>query len=240
MFEDNLNLLSERLLTISEYNYYKLSEADDEAVDPNNVASNEDSEEEVQMPEDEETDDQSLADLENVDTQDDTTDVEQTNDGNTEEVEIDVTDIVSKQEALSQSIQDINQKLESALSNLKNMDSSISTLKTDMVNNLGTVVSNLETTKKDLEQEFKKRNPTPEEKLELRSMSSYPYNLKLSDYWTPTFQHSDSLKNVDANISKDSKYDISNKSEEEDEKEEYIIRKKDLMGFNDYDVKNSF
>jgi hypothetical protein len=35
-----------------------------------------------------------------------------------------------------------------------------------------------------LEKEIVKRNPTPVEKLEMRSLSSYPYNIKLSDYWS--------------------------------------------------------
>ena len=34
-----------------------------------------------------------------------------------------------------------------------------------------------------LEKEIVKRNPTPVEKLEMRSLDSYPYNIKLSDYW---------------------------------------------------------
>jgi hypothetical protein len=35
-----------------------------------------------------------------------------------------------------------------------------------------------------LEKELEKRAPTPEEKIEMRSLSSYPYNLKLTDFWS--------------------------------------------------------
>lgn len=35
----------------------------------------------------------------------------------------------------------------------------------------------------DLEKEIVKRNPTPIEKLEMQSLHSFPYSVKLSDYW---------------------------------------------------------
>ena len=50
----------------------------------------------------------------------------------------------------------------------------------------------------DLEKEIVKRNPTPVEKLEMRSLSSFPYNIKLSDYWSE----------------KEGPYDVNNKEEE--------------------------
>ena len=35
----------------------------------------------------------------------------------------------------------------------------------------------------DLRNEFEKRNPTQTEKLNLRSLDSYPFKVKLTDYW---------------------------------------------------------
>jgi hypothetical protein len=35
----------------------------------------------------------------------------------------------------------------------------------------------------DLEKEIEKRNPTPVERLEMRSMDSFPYSVKLTDFW---------------------------------------------------------
>ena len=71
-----------------------------------------------------------------------------------------------------------------------------------------------------LEKEIVKRNPTPVEKLEMRSMSSYPYNIKLTDYW----------KDVDG-------YDATG----EEEPKEYILTKDDVdSGFTDSSIKSSF
>jgi hypothetical protein len=58
-----------------------------------------------------------------------------------------------------------------------------------------------------LEKELVKRNPTPVEKLEMRSLSSYPYNIKLSDYWSD----------------KEGQYDVMNK-----EPKEYVLTKDDV------------
>ena len=34
-----------------------------------------------------------------------------------------------------------------------------------------------------LEKEIERRNPTPVERLEMRSLSSFPYSVKLTDFW---------------------------------------------------------
>jgi hypothetical protein len=59
----------------------------------------------------------------------------------------------------------------------------------------------------DLEKEIVKRNPTPVEKLEMRSLSSYPYNIKLSDYWSD----------------KEGQYDVM-----DDKEKEYVLTKDDV------------
>lgn len=72
----------------------------------------------------------------------------------------------------------------------------------------------------DLEREIIKRNPTPVEKLEMRSLSSYPYSQKLTDYWAE----------------KEGPYDVMN-----NEKEEYVLTKDDVdSGYSENNIKNSF
>jgi hypothetical protein len=72
-----------------------------------------------------------------------------------------------------------------------------------------------------LEKEIVKRNPTPVEKLEMRSLSSFPYNIKLSDYW----------KDVDG-------YDAIRKDKEP---EEYVLTQDDVdSGYIDSSIKQSF
>jgi hypothetical protein len=71
-----------------------------------------------------------------------------------------------------------------------------------------------------LEKELVKRNPTPVEKLEMRSLSSYPYNIKLSDYWSD----------------KEGQYDVMNK-----EPKEYVLTKDDIDNeFSYSQIKDTF
>jgi len=49
----------------------------------------------------------------------------------------------------------------------------------DQVSGMDQVIGKIE----NLEKEIEKRNPTPVEKLEMRSMDSFPYSIKLTDYW---------------------------------------------------------
>lgn len=71
-----------------------------------------------------------------------------------------------------------------------------------------------------LEQEIVKRNPTPVEKLEMRSLSSYPYNIKLSDYWSE----------------KEGKYDVTG-----DKEKEYVLTNDDVdSDFSYSQIKDTF
>jgi hypothetical protein len=74
----------------------------------------------------------------------------------------------------------------------------------------------------DLEHEVEKRNPTTVEKLEMRSLDSFPYNIKLSDFWAE----------------KGERYDTGS---EEKKPEEYVLTQQDVD--NDYiesDIEDSF
>jgi hypothetical protein len=71
-----------------------------------------------------------------------------------------------------------------------------------------------------LEKEIVKRNPTPVEKLEMRSLSSYPYNIKLSDYWSE----------------KEGPYDVMDKKEKE-----YVLTNDDIdSNYNYSQIKDTF
>ena len=75
-----------------------------------------------------------------------------------------------------------------------------------------------------LEQDIK----TPEEKLELRSLDSYPFNTKLSDYWEEK--------------SKDDRYRISTGEEVSNgEKKEYVLTPEELNAdYSEEEIKNTF
>jgi len=73
-----------------------------------------------------------------------------------------------------------------------------------------------------LEKEIIKRNPTPVEKLEMRSLSSYPYSQKLTDYWSD----------------KEGAYDVMSK---DDKPKEYVLTKDDIDStYSDSSIRNSF
>ena len=82
----------------------------------------------------------------------------------------------------------------------------------------------------DLKAEFEKRNPTEEEKINLRSQSSYPYSVKPKDYWQ--------------NKEKDGNYNImyNNDISPDKEEKEYILRKSDIANgsIDDRSVYKSF
>lgn len=73
----------------------------------------------------------------------------------------------------------------------------------------------------DLEKEFKLRNPTNVEKLEMQSLKSGPYTQKLSDYWSD----------------KEGQYDVM----DTDKKKEYVLTKDTLdRDYSEPDIKKSF
>jgi hypothetical protein len=127
-----------------------------------------------------------------------------------DEIELDVTELVKGSEAAKESADAANEKIAQLM---------------DMVNKLETQLSGMNAiTNKidDLEKEIERRNPTPVEKLEMRSLDSFPYNIKLSDFWAE----------------KGERYDTGS---EQKEPEEYVLTQQDVD--NDYiesDIEDSF
>lgn len=140
------------------------------------------------------------------------TDTEEPVDDSTE---VDVTALVKGSEeaktaadnaanAANQNTQALMQKLDSLEAHVANMD------------RIGAKIEALE-------KEIIKRNPTPVEKLEMRSLDSYPYSQKLTDFW----KDKEGAYNVMGN--------------EEPKKKEYVLTKDDVdSGYSDADIKKSF
>ena len=99
---------------------------------------------------------------------------------------------------------------------------------TDKLSNLEAQLTKMDTIASKigkLEQDIK----TPEEKLELRSLDSYPFNMKLSDYW-------------EEKAATDKNYRISTGENVEDgEKTEYVITPEEIdSSYSEEEVKSSF
>ena len=134
-----------------------------------------------------------------------------TNMGGEDEVELDVTQLVQGTEEAKQIAGQNGQKIEQLLTKFDELEGKLS--KMDAIN---AKIDNLD-------QEFEKRVPTPAEKLELRALDSYPYSLKLTDYWAE----------------KDGQYNVMDNGEKKEKI--YTLTKDDVnSGYNEHAIKNSF
>ena len=118
--------------------------------------------------------------------------------GGEETVEVDVTDIVDKAEETRTEINTMTAKMDDLLSKFGDLEGQIS--------GMDKIINKIE----DLEGEIEKRNPTPVEELEMRSMDSFPYNVSLTDYWS----------------------DVEGYDTGKEEKEEYIITQQDVDDYS--------
>ena len=127
-----------------------------------------------------------------------------------DDIEIDVTELVKGSEEAKMAADRASQNSEMLLQKLADLESRVASM--DSVS--GKIA--------ELEQEIIKRNPTPVEKLEMRSLSSYPYSQKLTDYWSD----------------KEGAYDVMGKEKEE---EEYTLTQDDVdSSYSEGDIKKSF
>jgi len=121
-------------------------------------------------------------------------------------IEVDVTDIVDNTEETKKSVDNVSNKMEDLLAKLSELEQQVS--------GMDKVIDKIDS----LEKEIEKRNPTPVERLELRSMDSFPYSVKLTDFW----------KDKDG-------YDV-----EGEEENEYVLRQSDVDNFDRNQIKASF
>lgn len=117
--------------------------------------------------------------------------------------ELEITDLVTSQENIEKKQDEYFNNLFSQLSNLESKLSEMDKI----VTKLNSLESKIE----------KYREKTPQEKLELRSYDSYPFNQKLSDFFT------------------DKQSDM-----EKTGKNEYILTTDDVTDISDSEIKNTF
>ena len=125
--------------------------------------------------------------------------------GGDETVEVDVTDIVAKSEETKTSVDGINTKMDDLLGKLSDLESQIG--------GMDQVIGKID----NLEKEIERRNPTPVEKLEMRSMDSFPYSVSLTDFW-------DDREGYDAT----------------EEETEYTLTQSDIDNYDQKEIRTSF
>ena len=130
-------------------------------------------------------------------------DTEEKKEGEEETEEIDITDLITTQQEIKDKqdsfMDDMFKRLDDLQSKLENMD--------QIMNKINS-----------LETKFDRyREKTPEEKLELRSLDSYPYNQKLTDFFD------------------DKKVDM-----EKTGKNEYILTSDEVENFSPNEIKKTF
>jgi hypothetical protein len=131
-----------------------------------------------------------------------------------ESVDLDVTELVKGSQEAKASADEANAKIERLLGMVDKLEGQLSSM--------GQISAKID----GLEKELEKRVPTPDEKIELRSMDSYPYNIKLSDFWADR---------------KDSPYDAGqNDDEDKDEEGNYVLTQDDVDNFDANNIKQSF
>jgi hypothetical protein len=128
--------------------------------------------------------------------------------------EIDVTELISKSGEAKEMAEKAVQAAEKNNSYLETL-----TQRFDQITNSISKLDNILAKVAKIESDIK----TPEEKLELRSLSSYPFNMKLTDYWETKAQDGD--------------YEITNG---EEGTRTYTIKLDDVKNYSSEEIKNSF
>ena len=125
--------------------------------------------------------------------------------GGEDTVEVDVTDIVDKTEETKTSVDGVSTKMDDLLSKLSELESQVS--------GMDKVINKID----DLEKEIERRNPTPVERLEMRSMDSFPYSVKLTDFWKDKEGY-----------------------EAKEEEQEFTLTQSDVENFDEKEIRASF
>ncbi len=139
--------------------------------------------------------------------------------GGEDETVIDVDDITNAQEKMNDKVNVVGQDLGKVDSKIEALLQTLSKMET-MINNNNEEIAKFKA-------EFEKRNPTQTEKLNLRSLDSYPFNVNPKDYWAQ--------KGADPN----SNYSgFSNNGEPTTQ--EYVITNNDVDDFSEREMEDSF
>ena len=142
-------------------------------------------------------------------------------------VQLDVTQLVQKQDEINKTVQDV-------LSKISELIKGNETLKSEMDSKLEAFGAQSEERSKNMSKELEMRIPTPIEKLQLQSLHSFPYNVKLTDYWQPTQE--DKYKYAIGNA----KEQPLETNEVPTKPDEYILKQSDIMkGYDENFIKRT-
>ncbi len=130
---------------------------------------------------------------------------------------IDVDDLTKAQEKTNDKVNSVGKDLGKVDSRIEKLLGAIETLQTMFDKNNQEIA--------DLRTEFEKRNPTQTEKLNLRSLDSYPFKVKPTDYWA------DKAENSNYSAYADNQEPTTN---------EYVITNNDVDDFNEREIADSF
>lgn len=136
------------------------------------------------------------------------------------EDELDVTDLTDAQEKLNKKMNTVGKELQDTSNSITQLDS--------LLNKIATIIDSNNNKIEELQKEIQKRNPTPLEKLDLRSVEdSKPYNIRPNDYWDEKIKTSPNYTAYDEN------------NPDKDEKE-YVITNQDINDTSDNIIGNTF
>ena len=148
--------------------------------------------------------------------------MEDGSEGEEDEV-IDVDDITNAQEKT-------NLKVNKVGRNLGKVDDKLMKLM-GVIKNLQTMIDNNNAEIQAFKTEFEKRNPTPTEKLNLRSLDSYPFNDNPKDFWEK--------KATQPEVS-GMRYKAYADNDEPVAEKEYVITKDDIANTSPNNIRDSF
>lgn len=150
-----------------------------------------------------------------------------------EEVEVDVSQIVDGVDQNTQNMKSMDSKLDS-------MESQMSQYINQIIQANKSLESKISQLEKNMNQELIKRAPTPNEQIQMRSMSSYPYNQPLTSFWKRADnedEYSHSIENTKDNLGN---LKLSSHSNEDKKPREYTLTDKDVMDdYNQTDIRGS-
>lgn len=130
---------------------------------------------------------------------------------------IDVDDITNAQEKTNDKVNSVGRDLGKVDARIEKLIGAIETLQGMFDKNNQEIA--------DLKSEFEKRNPTQTEKLNLRSLDSYPFKVKPTDYWREKSENGNYSAYAD---------------NEEPTTQEYVITNDDVDDFTEREMADSF
>ena len=139
--------------------------------------------------------------------------------GDADETVIDVDDITDAQEKMNTKVNHVGRELGTVDDKIESLINVIDKME-QMINSQNQEIINFK-------KEFERRNPTQTEKLNLRSLDSYPFNVSPLSYW-----HNKS-------IDKNNPY-VGYTNNDESTTDSYEITDDDISDYSDYEIEKSF